>query len=303
MQPTEAPTSPSFSVVIPAHDEEHVLGRCLAFVERLAPDEAEVVVVANGCTDGTADVARRAGVHVIDLPDAGKVGALNAGEAVVRAFPRVFLDADVTMDVETLRRLVEVLRDGSPAVGAPRPVFDVEGRPALVRLFYRAWTELPYLTDNMVGSGVYALNEAGRARFGAFPNVTGDDLFVQRWFSADETRVLSDGTFRVQTPWDLRSLIAIRTRVARGNAELAGTGKVALRRSTKDTLRGMSGVLRRQPSLLPACAVYVWVTIVSRIAARRRSAATWQRDATNRQPDRAKAADGRTRGPAPADQP
>lgn len=291
MQPTESPPTPSFSVIIPAHDEEHVIGRCLAFVGGLSPDEAEVVVVANGCTDGTVDVARRAGVQVLDLPVAGKVGALNAGEAVVRSFPRVFLDADVTIDVETLRRLVEVLGDGAPAVAAPRPVFDVEGRPALVRLFYRAWTELPYLTEGMVGSGVYAMNRAGRARFAAFPQVTGDDLFVQRCFSADETRVLSDSTFGVRTPWDLRSLIAIRTRVAHGNAELARTGHGALRRSTQATLRSMSLVLRRDPSLLPACAVYVWVTIVSRIAARRRSAVTWQRDATNRRPDLAGTAD------------
>ena len=47
------------SVVIPAHDEEAVVGRCLAaLLDGARPGELDVVVVCNGCTDATADIAR-----------------------------------------------------------------------------------------------------------------------------------------------------------------------------------------------------------------------------------------------------
>src|SRR4051794_31851306 len=75
---------PTFSVVIPAHDEESVIGRCLAaWSGELEPGEAEVVVVANGCSDGTAEAARDFGVRVLELPAASKSAALNAGDGAV----------------------------------------------------------------------------------------------------------------------------------------------------------------------------------------------------------------------------
>src|SRR3954465_1707083 len=57
------------SIVVPAHDEEQVITRCLrALTEGTTADEVEVIVVCNGCSDRTADVARRFGgaVRVIE---------------------------------------------------------------------------------------------------------------------------------------------------------------------------------------------------------------------------------------------
>ena len=46
------------SVVIPAHDEEAVIGRCLdALFEGALPGELDVVVACNGCTERTAEIA------------------------------------------------------------------------------------------------------------------------------------------------------------------------------------------------------------------------------------------------------
>src|SRR5215468_4866999 len=55
------PISPArmISVIIPAHNEEKYLGATLEALERQSYGWFEVVVVANGCTDATADVARR----------------------------------------------------------------------------------------------------------------------------------------------------------------------------------------------------------------------------------------------------
>ena len=87
--------APIASVVIPAHNEGAVLARSLQrLLSGSAPGELDVVVVPNGCSDQTAEVARRAGVRVLETPVAGKVNALRLGEAACRTFPRVYLDAD-----------------------------------------------------------------------------------------------------------------------------------------------------------------------------------------------------------------
>ena len=59
--------APLASVVIPAHNEEAVLGRCLrVLLAGSTPGELDVVVVANACTDRTAEIAREAGVRVVE---------------------------------------------------------------------------------------------------------------------------------------------------------------------------------------------------------------------------------------------
>lgn len=74
------------SVVIPAHDEESSIVRCLtSLVEGAPPDALEVVVVANGCHDTTAVAARtvEGPITVVEIAEASKVAALNAGDALV----------------------------------------------------------------------------------------------------------------------------------------------------------------------------------------------------------------------------
>src|SRR5438105_4681173 len=61
------------SVVVPAHDEAAVIGRCLrALTEGSDPGEVEVVVVCNGCRDDTAASARAAWADVVvaEVPEA-----------------------------------------------------------------------------------------------------------------------------------------------------------------------------------------------------------------------------------------
>src|SRR4051794_10857255 len=54
---------PIASIVIPAHNEEAVLARCLrVLLAGSQPGELDVIVVANACTDRTAEIAREAGV-------------------------------------------------------------------------------------------------------------------------------------------------------------------------------------------------------------------------------------------------
>ena len=71
------PARTTGSVVIPAHNEANVIGRGLNRLFDSLGTGVEVVVVCNGCTDGTADAVRAAGLHlaVIELDVASKAEA------------------------------------------------------------------------------------------------------------------------------------------------------------------------------------------------------------------------------------
>ncbi|MFD0821455.1 glycosyltransferase family 2 protein, partial [Micromonospora zhanjiangensis] len=109
------------SVVIPAHNEAALLGRCLArLLADATPGEFEVIVAANGCTDDTALVARTVpGVDVVEIPVASKAAALNAADEVAAAFPRIYLDADVELTTAGARALAAALTDTRPTATGP----------------------------------------------------------------------------------------------------------------------------------------------------------------------------------------
>lgn len=84
------------AVIIPAYNEEARIGRVLRAVSqcRLAD---EIIVVGDGCTDGTATVAKKfSNVRVLELPyNVGKGGAMAAGVKATDATVVTFVDADL----------------------------------------------------------------------------------------------------------------------------------------------------------------------------------------------------------------
>jgi glycosyltransferase involved in cell wall biosynthesis len=78
------------SVVIPAHDEAATIGDVI-----IAASGFDVVVVADACTDATAQVARGLGARVIAIDAADKGTAMAAGLAAVGSDDVLFLDADL----------------------------------------------------------------------------------------------------------------------------------------------------------------------------------------------------------------
>lgn len=274
--------TPWVSVLVPAHDEEQVIGRCLkALLAGVDVTGVEVLVVANGCTDRTAQVARLHGADVLEVATASKVGALRAGDEMLATLPRVYLDADVVLGPGALQALARELASDLPRVGAPRAIFRTEGRPWVVRSFYEAYTRLPYVSGEMVGSGVYALSAAGRARFDTFPDLTADDLFVQRLFSSSETFVLPDVSFTVETPRTVKGLLAVRTRTARGNRQMASQGGPSSVSSTGSTVKALVTMVRAEPRIAISAGLYVAVTVLARWRSRR-SGLMWDRDTSTR---------------------
>ncbi len=276
------------SVVIPAHNESATIARCLRAVsDGAAPGELEIVVVCNGCTDDTADIARATSpdATVLELAQASKSAALNAGDDVATRFPRVYLDADIELAVSAVRETAQALATPGVLCAAPTPSFELAGRGPLVRSYYEVWQRLPYLNDEMVGTGVYALSAAGRARFDRFPDITADDQFVLQRFDRTERRALRGSQFVVHTPTTLRGLLAIRRRAYRGADELQASG-LATHPATPSGARRLLE-LARSPRNWPGVGVYAGISVWAKLAARFGRSGAWERDDSARRAPKA----------------
>lgn len=279
-------TKPIASIVIPAHNEEAVMARCLRSLLPTDGQVLDIIVVCNGCNDRTAEIARGFGpqVRVIETDVASKHVALNLGDEAASAFPRIYLDADIVLSFDTVARLAETLRDDRWLAAAPMARFDTQGADWLVRAFYRIWRMHPYFDHGMIGSGIYALSESGRRRFGRFPAITADDGFVRSQFTETERVTAKDCSFTVTTPRRFCDLLRIKTRSRRGNIELRERFPNAAVKTPGHGGRFVWRLLQR-PWTWPSLPVYLWLQWRTRVAARRSHAVgptPWERDLTSR---------------------
>lgn len=111
-------TAQGISVVIPAYNAEAYLGEALESVLAQEPTPSEVIVVDDGSTDLTANVAQGFGRRVLLLKQENRgIGAArNAGAAATSGRLLAFLDADDLWPAGRLAALVGALADGVDGV-------------------------------------------------------------------------------------------------------------------------------------------------------------------------------------------
>jgi glycosyltransferase involved in cell wall biosynthesis len=276
------------SVVIPAHNEATVVRRCLdALFDGLDPSEIEAVVVCNGCVDDTAARARSAGdrVRVLELPQASKPAALRAGEAAVASFPRLYLDADVVLGGSAARAVLERLAGG--AVAARPPIeYDTARSSWLVRRYFGARARIPAVNRSLWGAGVYGLSADARARFGEFPDLVGDDLWVDRHFLESEVEVVDTAPVRVAAPRRARDLVRILRRTYRAKAEGRPAESVVgdAPNTAVSTVRDLARLFASGPRASLDAVVYSSLAVAGRVAVALTpaSGARWERDDSSR---------------------
>ncbi|HEX6324664.1 MAG TPA: glycosyltransferase [Vicinamibacterales bacterium] len=112
------------SIVVPAHNEEALIGATLEALTRglraLGPPVPahELIVVDDGSDDRTADIARAAGARVVPVKVRQIAAARNAGAAAASGDLLFFVDADTIVPERTLRASVEAIARGAVAGGA-----------------------------------------------------------------------------------------------------------------------------------------------------------------------------------------
>jgi cellulose synthase/poly-beta-1,6-N-acetylglucosamine synthase-like glycosyltransferase len=154
---------PRTSVLVPAHDEEAVIGRTVGHLRREAPEGFGTLVIADNCTDRTAIVAKAsgAGVLVRNEPDLrGKGYALAAAREFLRRDPPevvIVHDADCCMDGRSLAAVAgAAVRLGRPCQSVNLLAPDLAASP-LVQI-----SSFAFLIKNLVRQrGLQRL--AGRA--------------------------------------------------------------------------------------------------------------------------------------------
>lgn len=215
------------SIIIPAHNEEAWIGYCLdALFKSKRVDETEVIIVANGCEDRTAEIARRYqvlaeelgwGLQVIELAEGNKLRALNAGEAAASGRVLVYLDADVRVSDYVIFQMVRVLDKEEPAWASGQ--MQMAAASSVSRAYARFWMKTPFMSESVPGSGLFAMNRAGRARWAKFPDIISDDMFARLQFAPRE-RIAVPGTYIWPVAEGWGNLVGVRRRQNKGVEQL-----------------------------------------------------------------------------------
>jgi glycosyltransferase involved in cell wall biosynthesis len=288
------------SLVIPAHNEERVIGRLLSRLTTATdphspdtppnPDKADLdlIVVCNGCVDATAEVAKRfPGVRVIETPEPSKRVALRLGDEAARGeFPRVYVDADVELGRGDVLALAAALADPSVLACSPGRVIPRTGVSRAVRWYYDVWEQLPHVRRGIFGRGVIALSEAGYQRIAALPMLMSDDLAMSSAFDEEERRVVDTAQVLVHPPRTWADLVRRRARAATGTTQ-AYAGPADLRTDSRTGKRDLIDLVLRNPPLAVKMPVFLAVAVLARRhaarAVRQGDYSTWLRDDSSRE--------------------
>ena len=289
------PDHVSFTVIIPAHNEEAMIARCLQTILAEAPEQhaMQIIVAANGCSDRTFERARAAAPQalVLDLPIGSKTGAINAANRAAKHFPRIYLDADVECGYHSLYALVEALNGAGVMTAAPAIRMDLSGCNWLMRAYYRAWSRQPYAKAGKGGAGCYGLSEAALTSVGDFPPIIGDDIWIHTRFPDDQKRYISVDSHGqpvfsvVYPPRTASQQIKVEARRQLGNAEVRRLYPspyfAAVNRGG-----GIGGALKsgvNPVDLIIYFAIKLAARLVARVNRSRGQGKVWARDLSTRQ--------------------
>jgi glycosyltransferase involved in cell wall biosynthesis len=270
------------TVVIPAHNEGQVIRRLLEqLINGADPGEMDIIVVANGCTDDTVEVAASFGpaVRVLALPVASKHEALTAGDRAAEGFPRIYVDADVELRADDVRALAAALRRPGVLAAAPRRELPMTGRPWQVRWYYDVWTLLPGVQRALWGRGVIAVNEAGHRRLAGLPPLQADDLAASLMFGPDETVLVPGARVIIHPPMSFAGLLCRRTRSVTGVAQIERAQDLD-GSADRTRMSDLIAVVQRQPGMLLRVGYFLSVAVFARLRASRARGdyLTWLRD-------------------------
>jgi 1,2-diacylglycerol 3-beta-glucosyltransferase len=241
------------AVVIPAHDEELLVGRCVhsLFAQDYPADQFRVVVIADNSSDATASIATASGAEVMvrDQPDAcGKGYALKwaTDRLLAEAEPPdavVIVDADSVADPLLLAALAAECDAGHDVVQADYTLLEESGHGI----------------SEMAQAGFLLFHRVrfrGRARLGMPANLVGNGMLLSRRVLAAHPWAAFTGVEDLEQSIHLR-LAGVRPRFAPA-ARVAGPGPASGASAVRQRLRWEGGrfyVVRKQLGILIRAAV------------------------------------------------
>jgi poly-beta-1,6 N-acetyl-D-glucosamine synthase len=251
---------PGVTVIVPAYNESQVIDDAIEALLALDYPSYEVVVVDDGSTDATFEVARKwegrhgdVDVRVMTKANGGKATALNTGIAQARHSFILCMDADSWMEPQTLRVMMPHFADD--AVGAVAGNVKIVNRNHLLSklqaLEYIEGLNMPRRAQGFIGAVNIVPGPVGLFRLEAIEEVGGydADTFAE---DADLTLKLISAGWKIvyednaiawtQGPTNLLDLIQQRYRWTRGILQAVRKRKGILLRPFPDFPLWLSGV-------------------------------------------------------------
>jgi hypothetical protein len=157
----------------------------------------------------------------------------------------------------------------------------------IVRRYYRARSQVPAVMGPIWGPVCTGCPRRGAARFGTYPDLVADDLFVDQYFGHDGIDIVGDDPVVVMARPDYRDLLKVMRHTYRGEAEtqVASEGsatRASVSRSTtpttfRDVLR-----LRHSPSGFGNAVAHAFVGFSARAYIAFGRSSRWERDESSR---------------------
>lgn len=261
-------------IVIPARAEQAGIAATLS---ALLADGEGLVLAVWLCLNGEGQSETRAAaapfvaayaahghrLAIISVSATGKPAALNAGDAARTGGAVVYLDADARPLPGTLRALALALAVPEPRLVGPQRLLDARGR--LARSYGLVWEALPGMAG-FIGGGCYAVNPAGRALWGCFPELIADDAFVFSRFAPHQRQIPPGAVIGFTLP-DGPALPRMVRRWREGNNALPVP--LAARKA------GLAWLVRN-PGLIPHLPAFLLVHLAARLLPSPVSRGGWQ---------------------------
>ncbi len=188
---------PSVSILIPAFNEELLLGATLERVHAsfaaIGHDAYEIVVCDNHSTDQTADAARARGARVVYEPHNQISRARNTAARAAQSPWLIFLDADTLLSAALLDATLRRLGSGQLCGGGSALRFDVARVGPFAGTMTFLWNRVSAWAGLAAGSYLFCLREAWEAVGGFDETVyAGEEIFfsrrIKRWGRARRLR-------------------------------------------------------------------------------------------------------------------
>ncbi|MFX1535962.1 MAG: glycosyltransferase family 2 protein, partial [Promethearchaeota archaeon] len=158
---------PLVTVIVPAYNEEKAIGKTAETLLRLSYPNKEIIIVDDGSTDRTLEVARSYAkgdlVKVVKKPNGGKWDALNSGIKESKGKFIVCIDADTLLDQNAIQRLIKHFND--PKIAAVAGNVKVGNRSSIL-------TKLQAL-EYIVGINLHRRTEASFQKVTVVPGPIG----------------------------------------------------------------------------------------------------------------------------------
>jgi len=156
--------STDVSVLIPAYNEESLIGRVVDSVHQsfaaIPTRSYEIIVCDNNCTDRTAEIATAKGAKVVVEPHNQIAKARNTAAKAAQGNWFIFLDADTLLNPQLLARTLSCLDSGEIVGGGATVAFDKKVRGLFAVLLTHVWTTISVVLRLAAGSYVFCTRDA-----------------------------------------------------------------------------------------------------------------------------------------------